>query len=116
MSIDCPSCTGGPLTRRQMLRQMCGGFGMLGLAGALSPAALLAASRQPHFAPKAKRIIFLFHNGGPSHVDTFDPKPALKQYEGKQPEGRKSKGSGYMPSPFAFNRYGQSGIEVCETL
>jgi hypothetical protein len=61
------------------------GFGMLGLAGALQSAGLLApaaaaeqaAGRQPHFAPKAKRVIFLFMNGGPSHVDTFDPKPAL---------------------------------------
>jgi len=99
-----------------MLRKMCGGFGMLGLASVLSPATLLAATRQPHFAPRAKRIIFLFHNGGPSHVDTFDPKPMLLEHQGQQPEGRKSKGSGFMPSPYAFNKYGQSGIEVCETL
>jgi hypothetical protein len=99
-----------------MLQRMAGGFGMLGLAGMLSPAQLLAASRQPHFPARAKRIIFLFHNGGPSHIDTFDPKPLLKEHEGKQPENRKSKGDGFMPSPFAFNKYGQSGIEVCETL
>jgi len=52
-------------------------------------------------------------------VDTFDPKPALKQHEGKLPDGelyKKNKGSGYMPSPFQFARHGQSGIEVSETL
>jgi hypothetical protein len=58
-------------------------------------------------------------NGGPSHVDTFDPKPDLKKYEAQQPTGalyRKTKGTGYMPSPLKFSRCGQSGIEVSETL
>src|SRR6266705_1182626 len=105
------------LNRRQMLRQMCAGFGLIGLGGLIGPPALLAASaqRQPHFAPRAKRVIFLFLNGGPSHLDTFDPKPALKRYEGQQPTGeiyRKSKGAGFMPSPFEFHKCGQSGIEV----
>ena len=106
-----------------MLRRMCAGFGMVGMAGLLSPRALFAreaaAPRRPHFAPRAKRVIFLFLNGGPSHVDTFDPKPALKTYEGQQPAGdlyKKSKGPGFMPSPFRFIRSGQSGIEVSETL
>src|SRR5690606_28240813 len=74
----------------------------------------------PHFPARAKRLIFLFMNGGPSHVDTFDPKPALKDHEGEDvPEslaaksGRKVKGK-LMPSPFAFQRYGESGIEVSE--
>jgi hypothetical protein len=64
-------------------------------------------------------VIFLFLNGGPSHIDTFDPKPALAKVEGKQPEGelyKKSKGSGFLPSPLKFEKYGQSGIEVSETL
>ncbi len=102
-----------PFTRRQMLRRMCGGFGMLGLASALG------SPIPSHFAPRAKRVIFLFLNGGPSHVDTFDPKPALAKNEGKQPEGnlfKQAKGNGFMPSPFAFKQCGQSGIEVCETL
>src|SRR6185436_15901588 len=97
-----------PLSRRQMLQRMCGGFGLMGLAGLNGPQALFAAAtRQPHFAPRAKRVIFLFLNGGPSHLDTFDPKPALKKYEGQQPDTnlyRKSKGSGYMPSPLSFSR------------
>jgi hypothetical protein len=109
------------LTRRQMLQRMCAGFGMVGLAGLLGPESLFAASssQRPHFAPRARRVIFLFMNGGPSHVDTFDPKPALENLEGQQPSGdlyKKTKGTGFMPSPFQFSKCGQSGIEVCETL
>jgi hypothetical protein len=106
-----------------MLQRMSAGFGMLGLAGLLGPRAALATANgstpAPHFAPRARRVIFLFLNGGPSHVDTFDPKPALKTHEGRLPEGelyKKNKGSGYMPSPLQFARHGQSGIEVSETL
>jgi hypothetical protein len=109
------------LNRRQMLRRMCTGFGMVSLAGLLGPRSLFAASntRMPHFAPRAKCVIFLFLNGGPSHVDTLDPKPALKKFEGQQPTGelyKKSKGTGFMPSPLEFRKCGQSGIEVSETL
>jgi hypothetical protein len=114
------------LSRRDMLGRMCAGFGLVGLAGLLGGRMALAengdsvgATTLPHFAPKAKRLVFLFMNGGPSHVDTFDPKPLLACYEGEQPTGelyKKTKGSGFMPSPFTFRRHGQSGIEVCETL
>jgi hypothetical protein len=111
----------GLLTRRAMLRRMCGGFGMVGLAGLLGPQMLFAANpaRGPHFKPRAKRVIFLFLNGGPSHIDTFDPKPKLLEMEGQQPSGelyKKSKGTGFMPSPLKFEKHGQSGIEVSETL
>ncbi|HKQ40698.1 MAG TPA: DUF1501 domain-containing protein, partial [Verrucomicrobiae bacterium] len=106
-----------------MLRRMCAGFGMIGFAGLLEQAGRGVSAepfmRSPHIAPRARRAIFLFMNGGPSHVDTFDPKPALARYEGKQPEGelyKKNKGSGFMPSPLAFRKCGQSGIEVSETL
>ena len=110
-----------PLSRRQMLQRMCAGFGMVGLAGLLGPESLLAFAddRAPHFAPRAKRAIFLFLNGGPSHVDTFDPKPALMKYDGQQPSGdlyKKTKGTGFMPSPLEFRKCGRSGIEVSETL
>ncbi len=121
---DCEFSSDTPtpaITRREMLLRMSAGFGMVGLAGMLAPECALAetAARRPQFAPRAKRVIFLFLNGGPSHVDTFDPKPALKKFEGQQPSGelyKKSKGTGYMPSPFGFARYGKSGIEVSETL
>ena len=81
-----PAQTGLLLNRRQMLQRMCAGFGLVGLGGLLGPHALFAdsATRAPHFTPRAKRVIFLFLNGGPSHIDTFDPKPALRKYEGQQ--------------------------------
>src|SRR3954466_15611710 len=110
------------MTRRQMLQRTCSGFGLLGMAGLLGPQMLMAAgsTRTPHFAPRAKRVIFLFMNGGPSHVDTFDPKPALLKHEGETPAGefyrKNNKGGGFMPSPFSFQKHGQSGIEVSESL
>ena len=118
------------VSRRQMLSRMAAGFGMVGLGGMLGEGMARAATDAtsgvvggrlliPHFAPKAKRAIFLFMNGGPSHVDTFDPKPALKVHAGKQPGGdlfKKSEGSGYLPSPLEFRRSGASGIELSESL
>src|SRR5215831_13056763 len=84
------------LTRRELLRRGGMGFGLLGLAGVLaaegtlSPPAQAAsadvnplAPKKPHFAAKARRVVHLFMNGGPSHVDTFDPKPLLDKYHGK---------------------------------
>jgi hypothetical protein len=111
-----------------------GGFGALGLASVFADAGLLAADqpaapprsvnplapRPPYFAARAKRLIFLFMNGGPSHVDTFDPKPALAKYEGQpvpaalaKNTGRKSSGK-LMPSPFKARPCGKSGISVSE--
>ena len=74
--------------------------------------------KQPHFPGKAKRVIHIFANGGPSHVDTFDPKPSLEKYAGKllpmeNPKTERKTGAAY-PSPFKFKKYGQSGIEVSE--
>ena len=72
----------------------------------------------PHFPAKAKRVIHLFMNGGPSHVDTFDPKPALQKYAGKplpMPTLRTERRTGAaFPSPYKFQKYGKSGIEVSE--
>ena len=104
------------LTRRDMLNRTAAGFGMVGLAGVCASAdeTFQAASnpldpKKPHFPARAKHVIFLFMNGGPSHVDTFDPKPELKKQEGKP-----GPGGNYLPSPFKFNRYGQSGIDISE--
>ena len=102
------------LSRRQLLQSAGAGFGMVGLAGTLQAAGYLEAL---HLVPKAKRVIFLFMNGAPSHVDTFDPKPALKKYEGQQPSGKlykPSKGSGFMSSPFEFKAHGQNGVVMSE--
>jgi hypothetical protein len=116
------ACAGGQwLNRREMLGRMCAGFGLAAAAQMLGQNTFAGAPLKSglHHPAKAKRVIFLFLNGGPSHIDTFDPKPALAKVEGKQPEGelyKKSKGSGFLPSPLKFEKYGQSGIEVSETL
>jgi len=74
----------------------------------------------PHFAPKAKHVILLFMTGGPSHVDLFDPKPALAKYAGQRPAEvdlrTERKTAGLLPSMFKFQKYGRSGIEVSELL
>lgn len=117
------------LTRRGLLGRMGNGFAALGLMGLLSenaPAAIEKmakgdlnplAPRKPPLRAKAKRVIFLFMNGGPSQVDTFDPKPSLQKYAGQAiplqlPTERKTGAA--LPSPFGFKKYGQSGIEVSD--
>ena len=110
------------MTRRQLLKTTGTGFGMVGLANLLAKQALAEAGsltpKTPHFAPKAKQVIFLFLNGGPSQVDTFDPKPALAKYNGKPMPSEyakaKQEGGTIMQSPFTFKRYGQSGLEVSQ--
>ncbi len=109
-------------SRRDILRRSALGLGSLGLAGVLGDDRLMAnagplAPRGTHFPGRAKRVIHFFLNGGPSHVDTFDPKPALLKYAGKPLENTlatERKTGAAFPSPFAFKRYGQSGIEVSE--
>jgi hypothetical protein len=119
-----------PLTRRDFLCRSGMGFGSLGLANLMASQGLVSAAtgadrstsplapKGPHFAPKAKRVIHLFMNGGPSHVDSFDPKPSLQKYAGKllpRTNLRTERKTGAaFPSPFKFQRYGKSGIEVSE--
>jgi hypothetical protein len=109
-----------------MLRRFANGFGMIGLAGLLASEGRAAdapaadnplAVKPPMFEPRAKRVIFLFMSGGPSHVDTFDPKPRLIQDDGKplpfeQPHLVRTRTSNLLKSPFKFARHGDSGIEV----
>lgn len=115
-----------PLTRRELL-QRCGmGMAWIGLNGLLGPDTPARGDGytnplQSKVAPlpaKAKRVIHLFMNGGPSHVDTFDPKPALQTYAGKNlPSANlatERKTGAAFPSPFKFSKYGESGIEVSE--
>jgi hypothetical protein len=111
----------------------CGtGIGTIALAGVLAdeargelpqaPAPRVVndplAVKAPHFAAKAKHVVHLFMNGGPSQVDTFDPKPMLEKYHGKSiPTGNlrtERKTGAAMKSPYRFKKYGQSGIEVSE--
>lgn len=99
---------------RRTLLQSCGmGLGTLGLSSVLAD----DERRASHFPGRAKRVIHFFLNGGPSHVDTFDPKPALTKYAGQRIPNTlatERKTGAAMPSPFRFRRYGQSGIEVSE--
>ena len=112
------------MNRRDALKSMGSGFGMMAFAQMLGSTALSAGTAKPvgtHFAPKTKRVIFLFLNGGPSQVDTFDPKPALEKFHGTAEPGwengilapgRIHQAGTLMKSPFPFKKYGQSGIEV----
>ena len=115
-----------PLSRREMLSRAGTGFGLLALAGMLAAedndrAAHPFAVRAPHFPARAKRIIFLYMPGGPSHVDLFDPKPRLITDNGKplpfdKPKLERTKTGNLLASPWKFNKHGQSGIEVSELL
>ena len=109
-------------TRRDMLRTSACGLGQVALAALAGQTALASSQPTPyHFAPRAKRIIFLFMWGGPSHVDMFDPKPRLNGESGKQLSG-KSVGSDreqlgeLLGSPFRFAQHGDSGIWMSELL
>ncbi len=115
-----------PLSRRCLLQRSALGLGALALADIAADEDKTAAAaevssplavRPPHFQSRAKHVIHFFLNGGPSHVDTFDPKPALAKYAGKTlPENLRTerKTGAAFASPFKFRRYGQSGIEVSE--
>src|SRR5262249_6260274 len=130
----------GDISRRDLLGRLGRGCGLVGLAAVLAdemvanrsaalageaitgaaPAARAPpAAKPPPYEPQARRVIHLFMNGGPSQVDTFDPKPALEKYSGQAPPAelvntmRRTKGT-LMPSPFKFAKQGQAGIEVSE--
>ena len=110
------------LSRRFFLRRCGMGMGLVGLQTLLGAAATTHANplapKRSHFPGTAKRVIHFFLNGGPSHVDTFDPKPALQTYAGQPlPTGhlRTERHTGAaFPSPFTFTRHGQSGLPVSE--
>jgi hypothetical protein len=125
-----PAC----LNRRDLLVSAGAGLGLVGLASVLSAAGELGtqtagtdrgappasgplAPRPPHFPPRAKRVIQFFLNGGPSHIDTFDPKPRLADFAGRPlpvSYTTERRTGGALPSPFRFQKYGQSGLEVSE--
>ena len=112
------------MNRRSLLKQLGGGFGLLGAASVLatdpSRSAMDSTGKSPHFPAKAKRVIHLFMNGGPFQGDLFDPKPALVKYAGQKPEGAdlltERPTGGLLPSPFKFQPSGQSGVPVSELL
>src|SRR5947207_1581094 len=115
--------TFGSISRRELLRTSSAGFGNLALAGLLGESAFAAenplAPKPPHFTAKARRVIFLFMHGGPSHVDTFDYKPLLIRDDGKplpfaKPRIVSSQTGNLLRSPWKFCQYGQSGAWVSE--
>lgn len=118
-------------TRRELLSRLGTGAGALALAALLEDQATAEAvarhsydllPKKPHNTPKAKRVIYLFQNGGPSQVDLFDPKPELKKREGEKPgsdyvnDVDAKKTGVWLGSPFSFQKHGKSGLELSELL
>src|SRR3954447_23951848 len=111
-------------SRRFLLRRSACGFGLMGLASLIEQNASAAeaanplAPKNPHFTPRAKRVIFLFMHGGPSHLDTFDPKPRLIRDHGKplpikRPLAFADEPAGPLMKPlWDFKQHGESGIPV----
>src|ERR1043166_3615947 len=113
-----------PLSRRHLIQSLCGGLGSVGLTALLSEqtASATAFGRYagPKLPAKAKQVIFLFMAGGPSQIDTFDPKPNLLKLQGQRPDSvnlrTERQTGGLLPSPFAFKKYGRGGVDVSELL
>jgi len=120
----------GLLSRRQLFSRLGAGAGAFALASLLGEAAAAETPpraydltpRAPHHPPRARNVIYLFQNGGPSHVDLFDPKPELNKRDGEKPgagfvndvDPRKT--GAWLGSPFKFSRHGRSGMELSELL
>jgi hypothetical protein len=142
VAVDPKRCCSGPAgpetvpaSRRDFLRRAGAGFGMIALASILADEGLLAAEappaaldplapKPPHHAAKAKRAIFLFMSGGPSHLETFDPKPELQRLHGERLPAsfgpvktrRAVDKNKLLATKRTFRKYGQSGIEVSDLL
>src|SRR5690349_6754383 len=131
--MQLPNGIGAFRNRRDFLRRAAHGFGGLALATMLAEEAAAAPSnavfapflpKKPHFEPKAKSIIFLFMEGGPSHVDLFDPKPELARMNGKPLPGRFGKvltpmgtgGNNLLASKRKFKKYGKAGLDFSDWL
>jgi hypothetical protein len=126
----CPGRVPRAVTRREVLQRSSAGFGLLTLSGLMAEPAYAGlvpegapAARGPHHPPRARNVIFLFMDGGPSQVDTFDPKPELARHEGS-PIGlaaasKRSQSNAtrvWFPSPWQFAQHGQSGLWVSNLL
>lgn len=114
------------ISRRHLLRQSACGFGNLAFLSLLAQSAMAElvnsgplTPRSPSFPATAKRVIFLFMHGGVSHVDSFDPKPKLTELNGQplpvaKPKFEFAPTGNLLASPWQFQPYGESGIEVSE--
>jgi len=123
--VGCPGRLAPATSRRRVLQDFAGGFGMLALAGLLDDerprvraAEAAASTPKPHFAAKAKNVIFCFMDGGVSHVDSFDPKPKLAELDGKlYTDSKNPTANGnrkWLKSPWKFKQHGASGLAVSE--
>ena len=113
------------VTRRHFFRQAGFGIGGVALSSLMNERLFAAPVEGPHFAPKAKHVIYLFMAGAPSQLDLFDHKPKLRQYDGQEIPAEMVKGERFafikgtprlLGSPFNFKRYGQSGAEISDLL
>lgn len=119
----CPGRAPAGLSRRRVLQNASAGFGWLALSGLLAGeerASARTATAQ-HFTSRARNVVFCFMDGGPSHVDTFDPKPMLKQHEGEaigdgavSKRSQSSAGRVWLGSPWKFRQRGESGLWVSD--
>lgn len=114
---SCPGRDAPYASRREFLQKSSLGFGWLALTGLATAAERI----QPHFTPRARRVIFLFMDGGVSHVDTFDPKPELTRLNGQPAKWKQdplsqavSAGRKWLGSPWSFAQHGQSGLWVSQ--
>lgn len=126
--MQCGNLMSRPMSRRDMLLRCTAGFGALALTALLSDRAYGAhlrtddsplAPKPPHFSPRARNVIFLYMDGGPSQVDTFDPKPRLEREHGqpikmKVPRTQFNNVGNVLKSPWKFRKYGESGIPVSD--
>lgn len=112
------------ISRRRALKSISSGFGYLAFAAMANDLARAEsrgrvdplAPKEPHFGPRAKRVIFLSMRGAPSHVDTFDYKPRLQADDGKESQAGRLRGSRLMGSPWEFSQHGNSGLWISELL
>src|SRR5262245_18902363 len=117
--MHCGRFVAAGMTRREMLLRCSNGFGALALASLLREPAFGSSNGLPHHRPKARSVIFLYMDGGPSQVDTFDPKPRLDREHGEpikvktHPTQFNNVGT-VLRSPWKFHRYGESGIPVSD--
>ncbi|HTU19451.1 MAG TPA: DUF1501 domain-containing protein [Gemmataceae bacterium] len=119
--MHCGRFVSTPLTRRDMLLRCANGFGAVALAALLAEEGRTAATPAPHFRARARNVIFLYMDGAPSQVDTFDYKPLLEKYHGRDPHGifkveptQFNNVGKVMASPWKFRKCGQSGLWVSD--
>src|SRR5688500_3970216 len=120
-TCGCPGRDSAPLTRRDLLKHSANGFGLMALSALMSDKAYAGTTQaltEPHHEPRAKNVIFLFMDGGVSHVDSFDPKPKLTELDGKDVGKVDNPTAGgsrkWLKCPWEFKQHGKSGIPISD--